>query len=54
MGAMVGFMAGMFWVAASIGVTYLFERKPLSLFLINAGYHVVTYTLMGIILGAWK
>ncbi|MFD1019570.1 DUF1761 domain-containing protein [Thalassobacillus hwangdonensis] len=53
-GASAGLMAGLFWVAASFGITYLFERKSLRLFLINAGYHVVTYTVMGLILGAWK
>lgn len=54
MGATAGLMAGLFWVAAAFGITYLFERKPLTLFFVNAGYHVVTFTLMGLILGAWK
>jgi len=54
MGAMAGFMAGLFWVATAMGITYLFERKSLKLFLINAGYHVITFTIMGLILGAWK
>lgn len=54
MGALAGFMAGLFWVAAAMGITYLFERKSLRLFLINAGYHVVTFTIMGFILGIWK
>jgi len=53
-GAMAGFMAGLFWVAAAMGITYLFERKSLKLFLINAGYHVVTFTVIGFILGLWK
>eukprot|EP00130_Batrachochytrium_dendrobatidis_P008285 XP_006683160.1 hypothetical protein BATDEDRAFT_92921 [Batrachochytrium dendrobatidis JAM81] len=53
-GALAGFMAGLFWVAAAMGITYLFERKSLKLFLINAGYHVVTFTVMGLILGVWK
>jgi MFS family permease len=53
-GALAGFMAGIFWVAASMGITYLFERKSVKLFFINAGYHVITFTLMGIILGIWK
>ncbi len=53
-GASAGFMAGLFWVAAAMGITYLFERKSLKLFLINAGYHVVTFTLMGFILGIWR
>ncbi|MBM7095413.1 DUF1761 domain-containing protein [Bacillus sp. H-16] len=53
-GATAGFMAGLFWVAAAMGITYLFERKPVKLFLINAGYHVVTFTLIGFILGVWR
>ena len=52
-GASAGFMAGLFWVATAMGITYLFERKSLKLFLINAGYHVITFTVMGLILGAW-
>jgi hypothetical protein len=42
------------WIAAAFGVTYLFEHKPLRLFLINAGYHAVVIPLMGLILGAWR
>lgn len=53
-GATAGFMAGFFWVATAMGITYLFERKSLKLFLINAGYHVITFTIMGLILGAWR
>src|SRR3954453_17592625 len=33
-----GFAAGLCWVAASFGISYLFERRPLSLWLINGGY----------------
>lgn len=53
-GASAGLMAGLFWVAAAMGITYLFERKSLKLFVINAGYHVVTFTIMGLILGTWR
>lgn len=53
-GALAGFMAGIFWVATAMGITYLFERKSMKLFLINAGYHVITFTVMGLILGMWK
>jgi len=34
-------------------VTYLFEQRSLKLWLIDSGYQVVAYTLMGGILGAW-
>jgi hypothetical protein len=53
-GASAGFMAGFFWVATAMGITYLFERKSLKLFFINAGYHVITFTVMGLILGMWR
>ncbi len=48
-----GFSAGLCWVATSFGTNYLFERKPLPLFLINGGYHTVQFTLIGLILGLW-
>jgi hypothetical protein len=53
-GIAAGALAGVGWVATSLGVTYLFERRPLSLYLIDAGYHVVTFMLSGAILGVWK
>jgi hypothetical protein len=53
-GAEAGLLAGAGWVALALGVTYLFERKSLSLFFINAGFHAVSFTLMGAIIGAWK
>lgn len=51
-GALYGFTAGLCWVAASFGINYLFERKNLTLFLINGGYHTLQFTLIGLILGA--
>ena len=53
-GLAAGALAGIGWVAASLGVTYLFGRKSLRLFLIDAGYQAVIYTAMGGILGVWK
>ena len=52
-GMTAGALAGIGWVAASIGVLYLFERRSMTLFLINGGYHAVSFTVMGAILGAW-
>ena len=53
-GMTAGALAGAGWVATAFGVTYLFERRPLKLFLVNAGYQVVAFVVMGAILGAWK
>lgn len=52
-GALYGLCAGLCWVGASYGISYLFEMRPLSLWLINGGYHTLQFTLIGFILGAW-
>jgi hypothetical protein len=46
-----GFAAGLGWVAASLGILYLFERRPAGLWLINGGYVTLQFTLYGLILG---
>jgi Protein of unknown function (DUF1761) len=46
-GLIYGFSAGLFWVTASFGINYLFERKSLRLFLINGGYHTLQFTIIG-------
>lgn len=47
----MGFGIGFFFVATSIGVNYLFSRKPLKLFFIDAGYWMVAYAAMGLVFG---
>ena len=46
-----GFAAGLAWVAASFGISYLFEQRPFKLWLINGGYHTLQFTLYGAIIG---
>lgn len=53
-GALAGFAVGLCWVAVSLGVNYLFERRPLGLWLINGGYFTLQYTAMGAIIGAFN
>ena len=53
LGLGAGFAAGLCWVAASFGINYLFECRPLKLLLINGGYHVLQFTLYGLIIGLW-
>ncbi len=48
---LVGFGLGLAPIATSIGVNYLFARKSVTLFFIDAGYWVVIYTIMGAIFG---
>jgi hypothetical protein len=52
-GATAGALAAI-WVALGIGTVALFERRPFSYTAINGGYWVVSFTLMGLIIGAWR
>ncbi|MFQ5529989.1 MAG: DUF1761 domain-containing protein [Gemmatimonadota bacterium] len=52
-GTWFGFSAGFFWVGTALGVVYLFERRSVTHWAVNAGYQVLAFTLMGAILGAW-
>ena len=53
-GTFAGFMAGFGWVTFAIAIIALFENRPLNYVLINGGYMVVAFTIMGAILGARK
>ena len=52
-GLYTGLLIGVFWVATAYGITYLFEQRSLRLFLINAGYNVVLFAIIGTVIGAW-
>lgn len=49
-----GLLAGCGWVAMALVVIGLFERRRLAWMLINGGYMVLAFGLMGLILGAWR
>ena len=53
-GAIAGLLAGLGCVAMAIFIIGLFERKSTVYMLINAGYMIVSFVLMGIIIGAWR
>lgn len=52
-GAQAGFLAGI-WTFGAIAIHSLFELKGWRYIFINGGYSVVSLTLMGAILGAWR
>ncbi len=54
MGALYGFLTGFGWVLMAIGLISMFEQKSWAYILVNGGYMTVAFTLMGMILGAWK
>lgn len=53
-GAFYGFLAGFGWVFFALAVNSLYEQKSWKYIFINGGYWTVSFTVMGLILGAWK
>lgn len=53
-GIAAGAATGIGWVAPAFGVVYLFEQRPTLHWFINGAYWVVTFIIMGAIIGAWR
>ncbi len=53
-GALSGCLIGIGTIFTFLGITYLFEKRSLAHFLINASYGVAALTLMGFIIGIWQ
>ena len=53
-GIFAGFMIAVFWIATNRLNDVLYERQPFGLFLINSGYNLAVYILMGAIIGIWQ
>ncbi|HEX9852084.1 MAG TPA: DUF1761 domain-containing protein [Woeseiaceae bacterium] len=53
-GLQAGLVVGVCWIATAYGITYLFELRSGRLFGINAGYYIVSFAVMGSILGALR
>jgi hypothetical protein len=47
-GAKFGFVAGVGLVAAPMLATYIYEKRPLGLFVVNAGYWVTALTISAV------
>lgn len=53
-GAFFGAIVGVGLIAASLSINFLFERRPLRLMIIVGAQNILTFTVMGAILGAWR
>jgi hypothetical protein len=53
-GATLGALLGFALVFTAIGITNLFEGRPLRLVVIHAGYHMVALSVIGAIIGQWN
>jgi len=53
-GARIGALLALALIGTTFAQAYGFEARPLSLWLINAGYMIVGMALMGAIVGHWR
>ena len=52
-GLVLGLYAGIGFVAATQAANYTFEARPIRLYLINIGYPVVSFAIIGTVLALW-
>lgn len=53
-GLFFGVMASVCFVLTAYATTYSFENRSLRLFLINSGYPLISYAVIGVLLGVWQ
>ena len=53
-GLLLGLLVAVGFIATSYATTYSFEGRSLRLFLINIGYPLVSYAVIGILLAVWQ
>lgn len=51
-GLFAGLATGLGFVSLAFAISYMYEGKSMKLWLINAGYNTVIFSLMGAIIGA--
>lgn len=52
-GLKVGLLAGICFSATAISISYLYEKKPLGLHMINGLYNIAGSVIAGIIIASW-
>jgi len=53
-GVKLGLLTGVCFASTSMAINMLYEKKPVQLFFINAGYQVLGTVLAAIIVCSWK
>ena len=53
-GLLVGVLAAVGFIFTSNAINYAFEGRSLRLFVINSGYPLVSYSVIGILLATWS
>jgi hypothetical protein len=52
-GGIMGMFLALGFVATTFGINYMYAQRPLKLYLIDVGYMLVSFFVMGVIIGAW-
>ena len=52
-GLLLGLLVAVGAVVTAYATTYSFESRSLRLFLINSGYPIISYAIIGLLLAAW-
>ncbi len=53
-GVKLGLLTGICFAGTAISISYLYEKRPLGLHLINIGYNLVGNIIAAIIISCWK
>ena len=53
-GIIVGLLVGSFFVATALGISAIFDKRPVVRIFINGAFHIVSLTLMGAIITAFN
>jgi hypothetical protein len=53
-GMTAGALAGLGWVAMAIAIIGVFENRSWPYIAINGGYMTIAFTIMGLVIGAWR
>jgi hypothetical protein len=53
-GMQTALITGLGLVATTFAINYLFQMRPVKLYLIDAGYHLAGMALAGLIIGMWS
>lgn len=53
-GLILGLLAAIGFIATSYATTYSFEGRSVKIFLINTGYPVISYGIIGVLLAVWQ
>lgn len=53
-GMTAGALTGFGWVAMAVAIIAVFENRSWAYIAINGGYMTIAFTIMGLIIGAWR